>query len=204
MNIMGFSSLLISLTLLQSGSWRGYVTGWVSDPNSARQQLTVPQYRLSLPQQYVWLSQLAYEQSYTAQMNAALLEKEAARQLTKEQLFAQQRLNEQQSQFILQQQTAQTQEQLRFALERERQALKERAALEIEKAALNEKIAAFEQKALEEKRLLAAKEQEVVAREAARLAQARAEEKSDPPKEIFRWVDEDGIIHFSSKPRGKK
>lgn len=207
MRALTIAAMLISAVALAQpvpGTWTGYVNGWVPDSRPSTplffDSTTLPRRTPRISEQErraVVYSQLLAQQAFFTQQTLAAQVKDQERQREADALAAQQRLVEQQQALIQQQQAAQAQllaEQQQLAAERERLRVEqERQALETERA----KLAEVRSRALEEER--AAKEREVAAREAARLAQARADD-GKPGPQIHRWVDADGVVHYSTRP----
>lgn len=194
------ASLCAGTTLAQSGAWGGYVTGWQPDP--PRLGTNSPSYvgdtRLDppavtapyVPTVYGWPAPLSFKTDEDVER-----EREEAR-LAQEQVLAEQ------------------QAQLEREQERERAAEAQRA-LEQQQLELQQQALAQQQaQALREEQARAA-EREVKARELERERAetekaARAGEQPDggvpppPPTrgpDIHRWVDDDGVVHYSTNPR---
>lgn len=204
--LLGLLLLSSALAFAQPvpGSWGGYVGGWVNDPPRTpvtgayrRPPQLTPQQQQSLA-----LQQLAAQQAFFAQQNYVQVQQVAARQqeFAAQQLAAQQELaawqarqaREQelahQEQLLAQQQQLAVQQQL-LAQQQQRAAADELARL----AERSEKVKQVE-----------AEQQALAAREAARLALARSEADAKPKEkgpDIHRWVDEDGVVHYSTRAK---
>lgn len=200
---MLLTAMLVSTTLAQSvpGTWTGYVNGWVSEPQrSSNVYLPGPVRRVSqADRQTIILSQIAAQQAYFAQMNLVERQKELAHQQEVDALAAQQRVTAQQEALLAQQQAAAAQSlaQQQQLIAQQQQLLAQQRQLEIDAAqarAEADRVAALEA------------EQKARADEATRALEARELARSQPRStekgpDIHSWTDEDGVVHFSTKPR---
>jgi hypothetical protein len=187
--------LWASTALAQGGVWGGYVTGWQNAPpvfvnryvgNTQLQPVVRPTFVAPSYGYYggwpVYSSFQAddelerqKEQARAAQQQAIAMQQEQYERERERARAAEAQLLAQQQQLAMQQQLLAQQQQ---------QALMEEQA----RLAAREAKAQLEQKAMAEK-------------EAARV---RAEEDARPREkgpDIHRWVDEDGVVHYSTKPR---
>lgn len=187
-----------STVLAQGGVWGGYVTGWQSAPPTfvnryvgntqvvpfVRPTFVAPAYGYG----YGWPAYSSFqndeyveqqrEQARAAQAQAiAMQQEQAERERERARVAEAQMLAQQQAIALQQQMLAQQQQQ---ALMEAQQRLAEREAQAKQQQEL-------EQKALAEK-------------EAARRAEEDARPREKGP-DIHRWVDEDGVVHYSTKPR---
>jgi|GEM_PF-4839786 septal ring factor EnvC (AmiA/AmiB activator) len=204
-------ALVLTSVLAQPvpGTWTGYVNGWVPDTSPrpvmplsvgpVRRPVLTPQ-----QQQVIVWSQWAAQQQYLAQQTLLERQKEDARAREADALAAQQRLTAQQDVLIQQQQAAQAQllaQQAQLAAQQQQLlAQQQQRDAELTLARLEEEKAQALKKEREEK------EREVAAREAARLELARAEASKPGEKgpDIHRWVDEDGVVHYSTRPPSRR
>ena len=190
-----------------AGQWTGYVNGWVRDTPRFSNPIPFdgsPRLPRLTPQQaqYLALQQVASQQFFYAQQNAVQLQQASVRQqeLAAAQFAAQQDLAAQQRQAAREAQLA-----------AEAQLLAQQQALAVQQQILAQQ---QQQAAAEELARIAAREEKVKAaeaeqkleaeREAARLALARAEADARPREkgpDIHRWVDEDGVVHYSTRPK---
>jgi len=198
-------ALLISAVLAQPvpGSWGGYVSGWTPSPTYSapfRQLDPVPGRRTvntvnTQAQQLYVLSQLQAQSAFLSQQKDV----ERQREREADALAAQQRLAAQQDALLAQQQAAQAQlfaqQQLLAAQQQQLLAQQQRDA-DLARARADEDRAALAKKELE------LKERELAAREAERVELARAEASKPREKgpDIHRWVDSDGVVHYSTRP----
>jgi hypothetical protein len=198
LRLAGLCSLIGTAASAQQvqGTWTGYVNGWVPDARP-----TAPRYvdrttiRLTEQQRQAWIyNQLVAQQAFFAQQAIAAQSKEAERQRESEARAAELRLYEQQQALIQQQQAAQAQllaEQQLLAAEREKLRLEEeRKALEAARARL------VEEQERAAKNALAAQEE---AKKVTAVAAPPRDDTPGPP--IHKWVDEEGVTHFSTRPR---
>lgn len=199
--LMSVLLVVASTAFAQEGVWTGYVGGWVTRPQLRVGWSWAPPRLTPTQQQYVLaasINQLASQQAYWAQMNFVerqkeqeRLDREAVARKTAAVAERERALSEQQ----LAQATVVAEQQRRIAeLERRQYEALQREAAET-RAQLAQARAALEAKALEER------EQEIAAREAARLERAKEDERKGVKSTVYRWVDEDGVMHFSTKPR---
>ena len=194
-----------SLALAQNmpGSYGGYVSGWVGETprGSAFGGYGYAPYfapRLTPAQlQYLALQQVASQQYFFAQQQLVV----SARQ----QEVAAQQFAQQQEALTLQRRQAREQE---LAAQEQRLAQQQQLAVQQQILAQQQQQAAADERARvvdrEEKLKVAEAEQKLeLEREAARLALARAEADAKPREkgpDIHRWVDEDGVVHYSTRP----
>ena len=189
------------------GTWGGYVSGWVTDSPryGTFPGLDVEPRRVSLTQRqrdYLMLQQLFGQQAFFAQQNYVQLQQVSARQeeLGGQQLAQQHEFAAQQRRQARDQELA-AQEQL-LAQQQQLAVQQQLLAQQQQQAATEElvRVAAREAKLKE----LEAEQKLHVEREAQRLSLARAEADARPPEkgpDIHRWVDEDDVVHYSTKPR---
>ncbi len=198
--LVSFSSLAQPV----DGVWTGYVGGWAPNRSPVRVGWGVrvpPRLTASQYQQYVLaasISQLANQQAYWQQMNFVERQQEAER-LDREALARRAAEVAERDQALSQRQLEQAyvvaEQQRRIAeLERRQYEALQREAAEAQ-AQLSQARAALEAKALEER------EKEIAAREAARVERAKEDDRKGVKTNVYRWVDEDGVMHFSTKPR---
>lgn len=203
------SMLSASTSLAQPmpGRWGGYVSGWVAEaprvtghpPLLAGEALRPG---LSSRGQPYLLLQLAAQQAFFAQQTYAELQQATLRQqeLAARRLVQQRELAAQQERRAREQELA-SQEQLlvqqqQLAVQQQLLAAQQQRAAAEEVARMAEREAKLKAREAEQKLLLE--------REAARLALARAEADARPRERgpgIHRWVDEDGVVHYSTRPR---
>ncbi len=197
-HVILLSLLSSSASLAQQGVWTGYVNGWQSTPTPVAvhpMALTVqtPAYR-----QLEFLSRSGYGYGYVApgyfpsfpqdDEQAAQAAQYAAQQ---EQAAKQRRYEREQAlaaeaQLLAQQQQLAAQQQL-IAQQQQQALMEELARISAREAQLRQ--AEAEQKLLAE-------------REAERLrAEAQAAKPCEKGPDIHRWVDEEGVIHYSTRPR---
>lgn len=197
--------MVVMVALAQSGSWGGYVSGWKYDRpaqstrgwgfNDSPTVTVTPAQR-----QAVVYSQYVAAQNLLSVMALQEQQKANAQRERDAQWAAEQALAAQQQMIIQQQQAAQVQAQM-LAQQQAAAAQQQQAALELKRQELDAVAAKLEaEKKDREQRELEAKEQAVAAREAKRLEEARAERETPGP-EIHRWVDEGGVIHYSTRPK---
>lgn len=203
--IVGFL-LSASLSFAQNvpGSWGGYVSGWVSDaprPSALvlRGSVDLQRPRLTAQQQqYLAVQALAAQQYFFAQQNYVQLQDIASRQ--QERLAQQQYLVEQQRRQAREEELA-AQEQL--LVQQQQLALQQQQLAQQQQQAAAEELARVSKRAEKLKQFEA--EQKVQTEgDAARRALARAEADAKPREkgpDIHRWVDDDGVVHYSTKPR---
>jgi hypothetical protein len=188
--------LWASTALAQNGVWGGYVTGWQSSPTyvnryvgntqvipAVRPTFVAPAYGY-----YGWPAYSSFqsdeyveqqrEQARVAQQQAIAMQQEQAERECECARAAEAQMVAQQQAIALQQQMLAQQQQ---------QALMEAQARLAEREALAKQQAELEQKALAEK-------------EAARAREEDAKPREKGP-DIHRWVDDDGVVHLSTKPR---
>lgn len=196
-------ALLISAVLAQPvpGSWGGYVSGWTPSPTYSMPVRTIDGPLVNRravntqAQQLYVLSQLQAQSAFLSQQNYV----ERQREKEADALAAQQRLAAQQDALLAQQQAAQAQlfaqQQLLAAQQQQLLAQQQRDA-DLARARAEEDRAALAKKELE------LKERELAAREAERVELARAEASKPREKgpDIHRWVDSDGVVHYSTRP----
>lgn len=196
-----------SLALAQNvpGSWGGYVSGWTNDapryPTRARFDLGVrwpvltQQQRSSLA-----LQQLAAQQAFFAQQNYVQLSAVSARQqelaalqlVQQQELIAEQRRASREQEWAAQQQLLAQQQAV--AVQQQILAQQQQQAAAEERARVAEREEKLEQQQAQQK--------ELAAQEAQRLALARAQTDAKPKvkgPDIHRWVDEDGVVHYSTR-----
>ncbi|MGV3624185.1 MAG: DUF4124 domain-containing protein [Archangium sp.] len=212
MRLFLLASVVISGSALaqQQGVWTGYVNGWQPassshyDPSRTFPR-TYPVVRVTPQQQQWWAwqqSQIFLQQQYsqeqakrqaeeTARAEAAAqvalqaeLAREQQRAADAQAALAQQQWNAQQEQLKLQQQLLEQ--------ERERTETARRALQEEEQQRACQRDA--------EKKVEAEREE-------LRRALARAEEDAKPREkgpDIYKWVDEEGVTHISTRPREQR
>ncbi|MDP1825672.1 MAG: hypothetical protein Q8L48_20595 [Archangium sp.] len=196
----------VSLAQPVPGSWGGYVSGWVSDaprltPMPFDRAVRTP--RLTRQQrEYLALQQLAAQQAFFAQQNYVQLAQVSARQeaLAAQQLAQQQELVAEQRRLAREQELA-AQEQL--LAQQQQLAVQQQLLAQAQQQAAAEELVRTQEREAKLKQLELAHQQELE-RDAARLALARAEADAKPREkgpDIHRWTDEDGVVHYSTKPR---
>jgi hypothetical protein len=178
----------------QNGAWGGYVSGW----SPQRHALQLRTWGRWAPHLWPWFTTAVSvgpqpgegEGSDAARRDEALrlaAEALAARRESEERAHLQ---TEREYALALADQQRRV-----AALEREH-AEQQRRDLEAAQAEAAQLRAALQQQ------LLAEREREIAAREAERLARARDDKRRGVKSpQVFRWVDEDGVIHLSTKPR---
>jgi len=197
--LVALSGLWACTALAQGGVWGGYVTGWQSAPlqvpstyignTQLQPAVRFPAYVApSYGYGYGWpayssfqtdedtarAQQLAQQQAIAAQQAQYDREREAAR------------AREIEAQLLAQQQQV-AQQQLVLAQQQQQAAIDAQARLAEREAKQLE----LQQKELAEKQ------------EAAAHAEAEAKPREKGPA-IHRWVDEDGVVHYSTKPRSAR
>jgi hypothetical protein len=182
------------------GVWGGYVTGWQSTPQPAPMLLDAAPVRrpTRAQREAIALSQIAAQQAYFANQNYVQLQQVAAQQQAQlarqEQLAAEQRR-------VQEEQAAAAEEAI--LVQRQQLAMQQQLLAQQQQQAAAEELARVAEREAKLRQLEA--EQKLMAeREAQRLAQLRAEEDAKPREkgpDIHRWVDEDGVVHYSTKPR---
>lgn len=193
------TAVLAAPALAQTGVWTGYVGGWQATPQVQVPLRTAPYFpRVSArDRQALLLSQLVAQNAYFAQMNFVERQKADARREADELALRQWQLDQQERALTERrlEQAWQAAEQQRLTAEAERRQaeLKAKEAEEA-RAQLDAARLALQQK--EQEAALAQREKDISAREAERLA--RPVTKGPP---IYKWVDEDGVMHLSTKPR---
>lgn len=209
MRLVVLGSALVSALAVaqpQPGVWGGYVTGWQpSSSGPAVRLLPAPALqafqvqRLQAQQWWAWqrftttqvalAQQLARprsdEETRAEEVARAALQAELAREqqrVTEQQaLLAEQRLAAQQEALRLQQQLL---EQARERTEAARQAL------------VDEQLHRARQREAEQ----ALEAEREALRKATERAEAAAKPRTKGP-DIHRWVDEDGVVHYSTRPK---
>lgn len=203
--------LSASMALAQNvpGTWGGYVTGWTtSQPRIspfAFRDLTTSTRRPVLTERQrhdLALQQLAAQQAFFATQNYVQLQQVSARQeeVRLQQLVAQQELAAEQRRQAREQELAAQQllltQQQQLAVQQQLLAQQQAQAAAEELARLAERDEQLKQ--------LEAQHQQQLEAEAARLALARAAADARPREkgpDIHRWIDEDGVVHYSTRPR---
>lgn len=200
------SVLAASGAVAQPGSWGGYVSGWVSDaPRASTVVLdrTIRTPRLTRQQrEYLALQQLAAQQAFFAQQNYVQLVQVSARQeaLAAQQLAQQQDFAAEQRRLAREQDLA-AQEQL--LAQQQQLAVQQQLLAQAQHQAAAEELARTQEREAKLKQLEFEHRLELE-REANRLALARAEADAKPREkgpDIHRWVDEDGVVHYSTRPK---
>ncbi len=214
MRILLVASLFSSMAFAQEGVWTGYVNGWVktgpqqpvslNNGGLIRTDRATRQQQAQLAQWYAWQQYAAGQYFMTQQVLAAEKARQEAEAVSRADEAAlhlelareQERAAAARAELDRQQAAAQ-QEQLRLQqqlLEQERERAEEaRRALAVEEA----------QRALQREAERKLEEE----RETLRRALARVEEEAkprEPGPQIHKWVDEDGVTHFSTRPREMK
>ena len=198
-----FLSASVALAQPVPGVWSGYVNGWVSDAQhsgslalgfNARHR--VP--RLTLQQQQVLVLQsIAAQQAFVTQQNYVQLQQVAAQQ--QEQLAQQQALATQQRQYEYERSLG---SEAQLLAQQQQLAVQQQLLAQQQQQAAAEELARVAER--ESKVKLVEAEQKLLAeREAARQALARAEADAKPREkgpDIHRWVDDDGVVHYSTRP----
>lgn len=188
------------------GSWGGYVSGWVSDaprltPRPFDGPIRTP--RLTRQQrEYLALQQLAAQQAFFAQQSFVQLAQVSARQeaLAAQQVAHQQELAAEQRRLAREQDLA-AQEQL--LAQQQQLAVQQQLLAQAQQQAAAEELARTQEREAKLRQLEQEQRLELE-REANRLAVARAEADAKPREkgpDIHRWVDEDGVVHYSTKPK---
>lgn len=211
--LLGCLVLSASVALAQNvpGTWGGYVTGWTtSQPRSTFgfRDLTPSTRRPTLTErqrQYLVLQQLAAQQAFFATQNYVQLQQVSARQERQEevrlqQLVAQQELAAEQRRQSREQELAAQQ---LLLTQQQQLAVQQQLLAQQQAQAAAEELARLAERDEKLARLEAAHQQQLEA-EAARLALARAAADARPREkgpDIHRWVDEDGVVHYSTKPK---
>ena len=197
--------LVASVATAQSGVWTGYVNGWVND---APRYQTVPRGfevgirtpRLTRQQQQVLVLQsIAAQSAFVAQQNYVQLQQVTAQQ-QQEQLAQQQVIAAQQRQYEYERSLA---AEAQLLAQQQQLAVQQQLLAQQQQQAAADELARVAEREAKVKVLEA--EQKVLAeREAARQALARAEANAKPREkgpDIHRWVDDDGVVHYSTRPR---
>ncbi len=197
-----------SVALAQNGTWGGYVSGWVNDaPRSGSfTDLDYAARRVTLTQrqrEYLVLQQLSAQQAFFAQQSYVQLQQVSARQeeLSRVQLAQQQELASQQRRQALEQELA-AQEQL--LTQQQQLAVQQQLLAQQQQQAAAEELIRLAQREATLKRMEAEQKVQLQREEAARVALARAETDAKPRQkgpDIHRWVDEDGVVHYSTRPK---
>lgn len=193
-----------------TGVWTGYVNGWVGNtrvqsPGFQDRTSIDPRTRQQV-QQNIAAQQYLATQFYFAQQQQAQRAKEEREEAARAEAAEQARL---QAQVEYEQQRA---EEARAELERQQWA-QQQERLQHERELLQQEReraeAARDALAKEEQQRAAQREAEQkleAEREQLRQALARAEDDAKPREkgpEIYRWVDENGVTHLSTKPRSE-
>lgn len=182
------------------GVWSGYVNGWQSTPQPAPVFLDPPLVRkpTRAQREAIALSQIAAQQAFFANQNYVQLQQVAAQQ--REQLARQEELAAEQRR-IQEEQAAAAEEAI--LVQRQQLALQQQLLAQQQQQAAAEELARVAEREAKLRQIEA--EQKLMAeKEAQRIAQARAEEDAKPREkgpDIHRWVDDDGVVHYSTKPR---
>ncbi len=195
--------LVASVATAQSGVWTGYVNGWVND---APRSNTVPRGfdavrvpRLTRQQQQVLVLQsIAAQSAFVAQQNYVQLQQVTAQQ--QEQLAQQQAIAAQQRQYEYERSLA---AEAQLLAQQQQLAVQQQLLAQQQQQAAVEELARVAEREAKVK-VLEAEQKMLAEREAARQALARAEADAKPREkgpDIHRWVDEDGVVHFSTRPR---
>lgn len=192
--------LVASAAWAQPGVWTGYVNGWVPAARPAVSPIRIDTPSLLPPAQererraFVYGQVLAQQQLFLAHQVLTLQaqQREQARERETEALAAEQRRLEQQQVVLQQQQAAQAQliaEQQQLALQREQLRVEqERREVEAARARFAE----------EQARARAAEEEK--RRAAAAVVQPEPKRDDTPGNPIHKWVDAEGVIHYSTRP----
>jgi hypothetical protein len=201
-------TLILTTTLLgqTSGYWSGYVRGWVADERPSA-PVRPPSLVLTREQQQLaFAAQLSAQQAYLNFVSYSLHEKETQEHRANEALLAVQQQKAQLEVSLAQQQAAQAQalaQQLLLTQDQQRLEEERKSAADARRQQRELQAQSDEMNAQLERTRLESREKALVAREADRLAQIRAEEAKSPPRktEIYSWTDENDVIHYSTRPR---
>ena len=198
--------LLSSVALAQQGPgvWSGYVNGWVPDaprfstlPRGFDLGVRVP--RLTRQQQQVLaLQAIAAQSAFIAQQNYVQLQQVTTQQ--QEQLAQQQVIAAQQRQYEYERSLA---SEAQLLAQQQQLAVQQQMLAQQQQQAAVEELARVAEREAKVK-LLEAEQKVLAEREAARQALARAEADAKPREkgpDIHRWVDDDGVVHYSTRPR---
>ena len=184
------------------GVWSGYVNGWQRTPQPTSTFTTIDGPLVRKPtraqREAIALSQLAAQQAFFANQNYVQLQQVAAQQ--REQLARQEELAAEQRR-IQEEQAAAAEEAI--LVQRQQLALQQQLLAQQQQQAAAEELARVAEREAKLRQIEA--EQKVMAeKEAQRIALLRAEEDAKPREkgpDIHRWVDDDGVVHYSTKPR---
>ena len=188
------------------GTWTGYVNGWVRDQPRAVLYNLDPILRAPrlTPQQaqYLALQQLASQQAFFAQQNYVQVQQATARQqeLAAAQLAVQLDSASQQRAAAREQQLA---AEAQLLAQQQQLAVQQQMLAQQQQRAAADELARIAEREEKVKQAEAAQKLEA-AREDARIALARAEADAKPREkgpDIHRWVDDDGVVHYSTRPR---
>lgn len=186
------------------GVWSGYVNGWQNTPQPTPVFLDASTGRrpTTRERQIIALNQLAAQQAFYANQNYVQLQQAAAQQQAQQaaQLARQEELAAEQRR-IQQEQAAAAEEAL--LVQRQQLAMQQQLLAQQQQQAAAEELARVAEREAKVRQIEA--EQKLMAeKEMQRLAQLRAEEDAKPREkgpDIHRWVDDDGVVHYSTKPR---
>ncbi len=182
-----------------SGTWTGYVNGWVSTPATTvrfpvRSYPVEQQYNPYWAAQAIAAQQIVYQQSI-AQEQARFAERE--REANDRAMAGRDALAEQER--LLADQRLQLAQQQRLLAERELALQQRKLADAQEAAAAQLALAAAQQQAVTQQLLAATTAAK--AREANEDKQTAGPSRpSEPGPQIHRWVDDEGVVHLSTKP----
>lgn len=201
--VLLLTAVMAAPAFAQSGVWTGYVNGWQWTPQANTVWLgSNPWLRTTTPLRprdrtaIIW-SQIAAQNAYFSQMNLVERQKENARREEQDLALRKMALDQQERALAQQQleQAWQAAEQQRLAAQAERRQTElATKAADDARAQLAAAQLSLQQKELELS--LAQREKEIAAREAERLARPRT-----PGPAIYKWVDEDGVMHISTKKK---
>lgn len=190
--------LWASPALAQSGVWGGYVTGWQhAQPafvntvvgNTQLQPVVRPIYVApGYGYGYGWPSYSSFQDD-----EAVAQQREQARLAQQQAIAAQQAQYERERERALAAEAQLLAQQQQLALQQQLLAQQQQQALMEEQARLAEREAKAKQVELEQQ-ALAEKEAEKL------RAEAAAKPRQKGP-DIHRWVDEEGVVHYSTRPR---
>jgi Domain of unknown function (DUF4124) len=176
------------------GVWTGYVGGWKPNTQSTGTRVGVPAWTQQVPQWQWW--QMANIQSQWA------LQAELQRRAAADQAVAAQQAEAARAFEVEQARQAQVQAERRLAAERE--AMLQRQLDEERRLTAEKELLALQrleaERATAAAAAAAAKVNAEKAAQAAPVVASREEEKPvTPGNDIFRWVDDEGVVHYSTR-----
>jgi len=201
-NALLISLLSASASFAQQGVWTGYVGGWQNTPAPVAVHPLALTYQTPAYRQLNFIARnsyggYAYAPYVPYQLQPDSDDQEAARQaaLQQQEVAAQQREYDRQQALAAQQQMLAQQQEL--AAQQQQVAQQQQQALIQELARIADREAQLRQVEAEQK-LLAAREAE------RQRAEAEAAKPREKGPDIHRWVDEEGVIHLSTRPRNSR